>query len=144
MGNKAIKFKNKNNDYIYPCPYFPIGSVYISVAEVNPSNFFGGTWEQIKDKFLLSAGDIYKAGNTGGEATHKMTVDEMPTHSHGLNKNVPYGIPYNDTNGTACGAGAGVFYHESYNPFTINNTGGNKAHNNMPPYLAVYMWKRTK
>lgn len=59
MGNKAIKFKNKNNDYIYPCPYFPIGSVYISVTEVNPSNFFGGTWEQIKDRFLLSAGDIY-------------------------------------------------------------------------------------
>lgn len=67
MGSKAIRFKNKNNDYIYPCPYFPVGSIYISTISTNPSTYFGGKWEQIKDRFLLSAGNTYKAGNTGGQ-----------------------------------------------------------------------------
>ena len=69
----------------------------------------------------------------------------MPSHSHTLNKHVPYGIPYNDTGGALSGnAGSGPFYRESYSPFSIANSGGNQAHNNMPPYLVVYMWKRVK
>ena len=56
----------------------PIGSIYRSVNATNPATLFGGTWEQIKDCFLLSAGDTYAAGSTGGEATHKLTVAEMP------------------------------------------------------------------
>ncbi len=140
--SKGIQFK-KGTENIYPCPYMPVGSIYISVNTTNPSTYFGGTWERIKGKFLLGADDsTYKINGTGGEATHKLTTNEMPSHSHTLNKHVPYGIPYNDTSGTACGSGGGVFYHESYNPFSIANSGGNQAHNNMPPYLSVYIWKR--
>ena len=65
---------------------YPIGSIYMSVNNVNPSTVFGGTWEQIKDKFLLACGDTYNNGATGGEATHTLTSDEMPSHNHGYDK----------------------------------------------------------
>ena len=61
---------------------YPVGSIYMSVNDTNPHDLFGGTWEQIKDRFLLAAGDTYAAGRTGGEAQHKLTVDEMPSHNH--------------------------------------------------------------
>jgi len=68
-----------NVDIIYP-----IGSIYITTNYVSPEILFGGTWELIKDKFLLGAGDTYGAGSTGGEATHILTIDEMPSHQHDL------------------------------------------------------------
>jgi hypothetical protein len=61
---------------------YPVGSIYISANSTSPANLFGGTWEQIKDRFLLAAGGTYAAGSTGGEATHTLTVDEMPNHVH--------------------------------------------------------------
>ena len=65
---------------------YPIGSIYMSVNNVNPSTVFGGTWEQIKDKFLLACGDTYNNGATGGEATHTLTSNEMPSHNHSYDK----------------------------------------------------------
>lgn len=75
---------------------YPIGSIYMSVTDVDPSTIFGGTWEQIKDKFLLASGDTYAQGTTGGQANisytpsgttgdHKIALDEMPAHDHQLN-----------------------------------------------------------
>lgn len=68
---------------------YPIGSIYLSENSTSPATLFGGTWTQIKDKFLLTAGDTYKAGNTGGSSTHKhttaghtLTTNEMPSHTH--------------------------------------------------------------
>ena len=49
---------------------YPVGSIYISAASTSPATLFGGTWEQIKDTFLLAAGDTYTAGETVGEAEH--------------------------------------------------------------------------
>lgn len=65
---------------------YPIGSIYMSVNNLNPSEVFGGTWEQIKDKFLLSSGDNYDLGDTGGEATHTLTAAELPSHNHSYDK----------------------------------------------------------
>lgn len=110
---------------------FPVGYVYISVSSTNPSSTFGGTWEQIKDKFLLSAGDTYEAGDTGGEATHTLTIDEIPPHTHKVRISADTGW-----NGIAKSGGS-----ESTNEDTYQ-TGGGQAHNNMPPYLTVYVWKR--
>lgn len=69
---------------------YPIGSIYLSVNNVSPANLFGGTWEQLKDKFLLGAGDTYSVNSTGGSSTHKhttqnhiLTVSEIPAHTHG-------------------------------------------------------------
>lgn len=67
----------------------PIGSLYWSSSSTSPASLFGGTWTQIKDKFVLAAGDTYAAGATGGEATHLLTVAEMPSHDHGGKTGTP-------------------------------------------------------
>lgn len=137
MGSMAVKFKDSSGNAVYPCPYYPVGSIYMAVNNINPSNFFGGKWEQIKDRFLLACGSTYNNGATGGEAQHTLTINEMPSHKH--------------TNWTAQG---GSWARETmccgntteHNMADYNNTsyaGGNQPHNNMPPYLAVYVWKRT-
>lgn len=115
---------------------YPIGSIYISINSTNPSTLFGGTWEQIKDRFLLACGSTYKNGTTGGEATHKLTINEMPEHNH-IENYVGVNWKQDGASGTYCVSSA-------LEPYRVTgNTGGSQAHNNMPPYLAVYMWKRT-
>jgi len=136
--SKAIRFRNQNNEPIYVCPYYPVGSIYLSVNNINPGKIFGGIWEQIKDRFLLGAGNTYSAGNTGGSATHQLTVDEMPSHSHKYNTGRWY---WSEASG-----GGDVLSTQSETSLMFGrnttDTGGNKAHNNMPPYLVVYIWKR--
>lgn len=176
---------NTNFDEIYP-----VGSIYLSVNATNPSNLFGGTWEQIKDKFLLACGDTYANGTTGGEATHTLTVNEMPSHNHTANASSSgahthtastssagahtHTIRYHNFNGLAVGQGylllrrndpddgylgtdsdaamsAGAHTHTvtvnsagaHTHTVTVNNTGASQSHNNMPPYLSIYIWKRT-
>lgn len=137
---------------------FPIGFVYISVDETDPSELFGGTWERIQGRFLLACGQntanttdqfgvmtaIYtiNPGDMGGKFVHTLTTDEMPSHGHGVKLNVPYGMPYNAQSGSRTGTTGNVYYGESYSPISIQLTGGSQAHTNTPPYLAVYMWKR--
>ena len=123
------------NDKIYP-----IGSIYISTSQVSPASIFGGTWEQLKDRFLLASGDTYTAGATGGEATHTLARNEMPRHTH------EYSV---GAIGTESGLYDGLISEISTNRAgrtssdVIGNAGSGQPHNNMPPYLAVYMWKRT-
>ncbi len=125
----------------------PVGSIYQSSSLVNPADLFGGgTWERIKDRFLLAAGDSYAEGSTGGEATHTLTVNEIPKHDH-------MNIIINDNKLTVwsdSGSGnvfdMGSLYKSSAsnsNSFGTGSTGGSAAHNNMPPYLVVYTWMRT-
>ena len=64
---------------------YPVGSIYMSVNDTDPSLLFPGTWERIKDRFLLASGDTYSAGSTGGEATHVLTVSELPKNIGQLN-----------------------------------------------------------
>ena len=61
---------------------YPVGSIYLSSKNTNPGTLFGGTWVQIKDRFILTAGDSYSNGATGGAATVTLTVSNMPSHSH--------------------------------------------------------------
>ena len=153
---------------------YPVGSIYMSVNNKTPQSIFGGTWEQIKDTFLLCSGSTYSAGSTGGEATHKLTQAETPAHTHTRgNMNITGAISWvasgygaSNSRTTGCFSGSGFYNNESgYQKssaagqgtlisnvtFTAANTwtgstssvGGNASHNNMPPYLAVYVWKRT-
>lgn len=133
---------------------YPVGSIYMSVSNTNPSTLFGGTWEQIKDCFLLSAGNTYTAGSVGGEAQVTLKVSEMPKHTHTQN---PHGHPQHPDTWMNVDnpwvPKSGYYYAHSGNGVsnnywtgsvtaTNNNTGGDSPHNNMPPYLAVYVWKR--
>lgn len=140
---------------------YPIGSIYISVNDSDPGILFGGTWERIQDKFLMSAGSTYAPGTTGGEATHTLTVDEIPTHQHEPSSD-GYGFLTYKADGTAgrikvasststsarythVGTAGATSTSESGLSYNINTSlvGEGKAHNNLPPYLAVYVWKRT-
>jgi hypothetical protein len=127
---------------------YPIGSVYISVNNTNPQVLFGGTWVQVKDRFLLGCGDMYSNGKTGGEATHKLTINELPKNS----MRIPHVAYYDDCSISGGGwkqSGRGQMEKEgaiqsvTNDGWHIMSIGNNEAHNNMPPYLAVYIWKRT-
>jgi hypothetical protein len=126
---------------------YPIGSIYISINATDPKNLFGGEWERIKDTFLLSAGDTYSAGSIGGEATHILTVNEMPSHGHNLFANSDVGVEAGNGYWNMPSGFEGTNYGSRVDIYKYNtgasNTGGGQAHNNMPPYLTVYMWKRT-
>lgn len=113
---------------------YPIGSVYISFNNVSPSVLFGGEWESVRGCFLLAENDNYSAGSTGGEETHTLTVDEMPSHTHALDY-----ASYTSAGNTNFATTSSTNAHSSSK---IDSTGGSQPHNNMPPYIAVYMWKR--
>lgn len=132
---RGIKLANET----YVCPYFPIGSIYMNVADINPSTYFGGTWVKIEDAFLFGASSIHPAGETGGEETHTLTINEMPSHNHSFKGSADLSAQQY-ASGTARWP---IRYITTATQAYLNNTGGNQAHNNMPPYLAVYIWKRT-
>ncbi len=115
---------------------YPVGSIYMSVTSTNPGTLFTGTtWTQLKDRFLLGVGDTYTSVNAvGGESTHTLTVNEMPSHSH------TYAMPTSPV-GVQSGSSSSI-RSATVNADTVSK-GGGQAHNNMPPYLVVYMWKRT-
>ena len=115
---------------------YPVGAIYLSVTDANPAALFGGTWERIGGRFLLGADSTHAAGSTGGEASHTLTIDEMPRHNHEVDNLNASGnaTPFMTVQAQAK-TGHGGNVQTMY-------AGGGKAHNNMPPYLAVYMWKR--
>lgn len=120
---------------------YPVGAVYISMSDTNPETLFGfGTWERIKDRFLLAAGDAYAAGATGGEATHQLTIAEMPYHQHQMVNGNNGGYDYSGwTKSTIVLSDATKGYAGNAN---TSYAGESASHNNMPPYLTVYMWHR--
>lgn len=133
---------------------YPVGSIYMSINNTSPASLFGGTWEQLKDRFLLGAGSTYSAGSTGGEAAHALTAAEGPAH-------FGHHTPYNTIEVQLGDAGEDTYYIDWRNdgaqygterPYVLRagnelvlrnfSRGAGAAHNNMPPYLTVYMWKR--
>lgn len=117
---------------------YPVGSIYMSVNATSPETLFGGTWEQLKDRFLLGTGDTYTNGDTGGTKTVTLTVNQMPSHKH----NIHYRTKVVQSGTSGAWVLGGSTYDGSSNS-TNDAEGGGQAHNNMPPYLVVYMWKRT-
>ena len=117
---------------------WPVGSLYLSASEISPETLFGGTWQRVKDRFLLAAGDVYAPGETGGEAQHTLTKAEMPAHTHGYDFTGQSDV----TGVTAIRLYDADGRRNEYQGASAS-AGGGAAHNNMPPYLAVYVWRRT-
>lgn len=142
-GNLNINGILKNNNKTILDLTYPIGSIYLSIKNTNPSSLFGGTWEAWGAGRVLVGVDTTQTefetvGKTGGEKTHTLTVDEMPSHNHAQSLS---GTEIED---------AGAFYDWSveqtrrlYSGFDLaTSTGGNQPHNNLQPYITCYMWKR--
>lgn len=129
----AIKTSIHNDEH-------PVGSIYTSFNSTDPATLFGGTWTRIKDTFLLTAGDTYTAGDTGGSATHTISWDNIPSHSH-TGKYI---------NGDGANSGSvkelRVWSASGDGTATITNSVGKGTPDpisNMPPYIVVYAWQRT-
>lgn len=131
---------------------YPVGSIYMSVNSTSPATLFGGTWSQLKDRFLLGAGSSYTNGDTGGAATVTLTTSQIPAHTHVqqyYNESLAGFRAMGYTDGSNSGGSPKILDLDSLytasttNSLTTESTGGGGSHNNMPPYLVVYMWKRT-
>lgn len=118
----------------------PVGKLWGSDDPTSPASIVGGTWEQIKDRFILAAGDSYAAGSTGGEAAHTLTVNEMPKHDHGIKHGTALLTTTSSIaiNQTAVANGPPNISNAAW----FAEAGGSAAHNNMPPYTAAYVWRR--
>lgn len=124
---------------------YPVGSIYLSVSGTDPQTLFGGTWARLEDVFLLAAGAKHAAGSTGGEESHTLTEDEIAPHKHAMaygpeSSAADTGFSYGIAAGNATNSAGGRGYASNLGTFSA---GGGQPHNNMPPYLAVYTWKRT-
>ena len=165
MADEMAAFAKGIFDMVYP-----VGSIYISVNATNPQTLFGGSWTQLENRFLLGAGSDYSNGATGGadsvsytpEGTNTgtaITKAQMPSHSHDTTVKIKIASASNTGSGSTYqvypGKEDGTIYNTS-NPVTVSSgeTGSGKTHTHtftgtkatiktMPPYLVVYMWKRT-
>lgn len=166
---------------------YPVGSLYTSFNSTSPANIIGGTWVQIQDCFLMAAGSSYAIGTSGGSTTHThtsaahthttaghvLTVNEMPSHGHGVGyyASAANYVPKNSTafrgfryqsdvytpyiNGVLTDMGPSGYTYENF----IEKTGGGASHSHgdtgsttpgatgasssLPPYKTIYMWQRT-
>lgn len=148
---------------------WPVGSIYTSAKPTDPQELFGGTWEPIQDTFLWCAGPNHAAGTTGGEETHKLTVEESPQHTHkvavftgGYDDAGDYDTLFFSPDGRSSTVSWGnaklphIWKDVRNKTWGVNNgfsgtgdpagnalpTGGDQPHNNMPPYKSVYAWLR--
>lgn len=127
--------------------YFPVGSLYLTVGSENPNYTIGGTWIRFGNGRTLVGVDtndskFNKVMKTGGEKTHKLTINEMPSHSHRFKA---WAWGYTRAGAANYCADQSMQYDNfEDNGSHIANTGGGQAHNNLQPYITVYMWRRTK
>lgn len=112
---------------------YPINSIYISYSHTYPGDLFGGVWVRIENRFLWGCDEDGGIGTVAGEKTVTLTAKQIPSHNHG---------------GTYTNAGTAAKTHSwlasggSNMTYDTVNTGGGEAHNNMPPYIQVSIWRR--
>lgn len=143
---KAVKTYVDNAIAAAKQALYPVGSIWTSTSvSTSPATVLGfGTWSPFgAGRVLVSkapSGTFATAGSTGGEETHTLTSGEMPTHSHTIG-------PW-ELNNTASGSGAGRGWavnggFSGTETINVSNAGSGGAHNNLQPYIVVYMWQRT-
>lgn len=124
--------------------FYPVGSYYeTSDTSFDPNTAWGGTWVEDSDGRVLVAldtGTFDTVGDTGGEETHTLTVDEMPSHDHAQNVTAS---PNPDSNVSRLDYNTdshGGVYPQGCN---TGSRGGGQSHNNLQPYVVVKRWHRT-
>lgn len=129
---------------------FPVGAIYQSFQPKSPAEWLGGTWEKIEGRMLLGSSNEYPVGSASGEPNTLLGVDNIPSHKHRVENvkwvgfdqwpfstNNYYGINLSDVTNKG--------HATETVPSTLWTTvseGGSKPHNNMPPYIAAYIWRR--
>lgn len=132
---------------VYWKTIYPVGSIYISTnSNFNPNTTWGGTWiKTAEGRCLIGANDEYPLGSTGGEKTHTLIENELPLiegHAFGVaTYNSAKSGHFNLTKKNPCNLNAGSGTNDLSDMYF--GFGNNLPHNNMQPYLAVYMWERT-
>ena len=123
-----------NTDFLLNQIY-PVGSLYITTNEINPSNFLGGTWEKItSDAYLKIVSS--NAGTLGGTSSdHKIPVSSIPSHNHHISSMRNCGVSSGGFYGVACNSSAGAVV------MGTDNTGGGQAY--YPYYYGIYVFRRT-
>lgn len=136
---------------VYWKTLYPVGSIYISTSSTfNPNTTWGGTWVKTADgRCLIGANDTYPLGSTGGEERHYLTGNEMPPHGHTAGKAATFKLSNEGIASSAIDHYGKQFLWidqsstSASEVLNTNSTGGGASHNNMQPYLAVYIWERT-
>lgn len=134
---------NFNIDNIYP-----VGSIYFNITNINPSTYFGGVWEQFaQGKTIIGVdendSDFNNTLKSGGEKSHTLTTAEMPSHTHNIwggytsTKNGRVGASYAENGWIPLNG-----INKEYNIAALTFNGSSESHNNMPPYITCYIWKR--
>lgn len=144
LWNKIDEIIDYSNTGINIDTVYPIGSIYMSVNSTNPGSLFGGTWTawgsgRVPVGIDTNDTDFDTVEETGGEKTHTLVSNELPKITPTFNQTISK-APYGMSTGSAYSEGiytAGVGTN-----LTINEIGGDQAHNNLQPYITCYMWKR--
>lgn len=152
------KLKDRSGNYVLPAVrakgvyldsnktlsevLYPVGAIFQSTSSTSPASMYGGSWEKIEGRFLLGTSSSYSVSSTGGEAKHTLNMAEMPRHSHYVQA-----YRWNDGSSTNNGylpttSQAAGSVMVTQDPIPLNYQGESKAHNNMPPYYSVYIWRR--
>lgn len=124
---------------------FPVGSIYMNYENSSsPASTLGGSWTRIYNKFLIGAGSDYTIGTEGGEEFHQLTKAETPSHDHSTGVRMKWvDTPQsNALTHTWASSTGNLVILTNPQPYT-SSVGGDTPHNNMPPYRAVWMWRRT-
>jgi hypothetical protein len=127
---------------------FPIGSVYFTVTDANPQTYLGGVWVRIaQGRFIAGVGTgsdgtysrTLTAGNTGGTYEHRLTIEEMPAHSHGMDFFSKLSVD------SDMGGNQRVYHSRTSISYEVDteNTGDGETHENTPPAFGLYVWART-
>lgn len=160
VGNNGAMNQIEIRNFIYP-----VGSIYMSLNDTNPGVLFGGTWEKITGRFLLGAGSPspndyngfgvirddeltwnFQNNSTGGEYSHQLTLEEMPSHNHMESKRLWANANASKVRYCALDQSGGFWFNSEdqiVDDLYTGSSGISQYHNNIPPYLAVNIWKRT-
>lgn len=141
---KAVQLKDKAGNKVYAAPYFPIGSIYLTVGSYNPSTYFGGKWEKISGGYLWGCNSSIDNNLMDSSVGHTksfdtaLTIEQMPKHSHnavstsGIDDTSVKLYPFN-------------MITQQYSKVDINvvrPAGGGKGHSHDIPHIGVWVWKR--